>query len=103
VADQRAGTPDERLRALAAKRWRIAVTLTLAMIVIYFGFIALIAYDRSVLAILIAPGLTLGILLGALVIVVSWLLTYGYVRWANAHYDTELRAIEASSVAGGSR
>lgn len=103
MADPVAGTPDERLRALAAKRWRIALTLTAAMIIIYFGFIALIAYDRRVLAMVLAPGLTLGILLGALVIVVSWLLTYGYVRWANTHYDTELRAIERRTAAGGSR
>lgn len=91
-----AGTPDERLRALAAKRWRIALILTTAMIVVYFGFITLIAYDRAVLAILVVPGLTVGILLGALVIVVSWLLTYAYVRWANTHYDPALRALGAA-------
>ena len=88
---------DERLRALASRRWRIALTLTAVMIVIYFGFIALIAFDRPVLATLVAPGLTLGILLGALVIVVSWLLTYGYVRWANTHYDVALRELHATS------
>jgi uncharacterized membrane protein (DUF485 family) len=88
---------DERLRALAARRWRIALTLTAVMIAIYFGFIALIAYDRPVLATLVAPGLTLGILLGALVIVASWLLTYGYVRWANTHYDVALRELNATS------
>lgn len=91
-----ADTSDERLRVLAAKRWRIALILTAAMIVLYFGFIALIAYDRAVLAKLIMPGLTFGILLGALVIVVSWLLTYGYVRWANTHYDPALRALDAT-------
>lgn len=89
-------TQNERLGVLAARRWRIALTLTAVMIVMYFGFIALIAYDRPVLAKLVAPGLTLGILLGALVIVVSWLLTYGYVRWANDHYDVALRALDAS-------
>lgn len=95
---------DARLRALAAQRWRIALTLTAIMIAIYFGFIALIAYDRPLLATLVAPGLTLGILLGALVIVVSWLLTYGYVRWANTRYDPALRALDASAPnAGGSR
>jgi uncharacterized membrane protein (DUF485 family) len=100
-----AGTPEERLHALAAKRWRIALTLTAVMIVLYFGFIALIAYDRPVLATLLAPGLTLGIVLGALVIVVSWLLTYGYVRWANNHYDVALRSIgdDTRSAAGGRR
>ena len=103
MADPVAGTPDERLRALAAKRWRIALTLTATMIVIYFGFIALIAYHRAVLATLLAPGLTVGILLGALVIVVSWLLTYGYVRWANTHYDPALRAIESARNAPAGR
>ena len=96
--------PDERLHALAAQRWRIALTLTVLMIVLYFGFIALIAYDRPLLAVLVAPGLTLGILLGALVIVVSWLLTYIYVRWANTKYDVALRELNTRPVnAGASR
>jgi uncharacterized membrane protein (DUF485 family) len=92
---------DERLQNLAARRWRIALTLTAVMVVIYFGFIALIAYDRPVLARLVTPGLTVGILLGALVIVVSWLLTYGYVRWANDHYDPALRELQASAADAG--
>ena len=104
MTDPMAGTSEERLRVLAAKRWRIALTLTAAMIVLYFGFIALIAYDKPLLAKLVAPGLTLGILLGALVIVVSWLLTYGYVRWANTRYDPALRALdEAPGHARGGR
>jgi len=92
---------DARLKVLAARRWRIALTLTAVMIAIYFGFIALIAYDRPLLATLVAPGVTLGILLGALVIVVSWLLTYGYVRWANTHYDPALRALDAGTPNAG--
>jgi uncharacterized membrane protein (DUF485 family) len=48
------------------------------------------AFARPTLARLVAPGLSLGILLGALVIVVSWALTWTYVRWANRHYDVEL-------------
>jgi uncharacterized membrane protein (DUF485 family) len=96
MAQTTSATDDERLRQLAAQRWRIALTLTTVMIVIYFGFIALIAYDRPVLARLVMPGLTVGILLGALVIVVSWLLTYGYVRWANSYYDPALRELQAS-------
>ena len=31
--------------------------------------------------------------IGALVIVASWGLTWVYVRWANAHYDTEVGAM----------
>ena len=80
----------QRLRALAVRQWRIALTLTVAMIAIYFGFIALIAYDKPLMGRLITPGLSIGILLGAGVIVATWLLTLGYVWWANTHYDDEL-------------
>lgn len=81
------------LRALGRRRWRVAISLTIAMIVMYFGFIALIAFNKPLLATRITDGLSLGILLGALVIVASWLLTWVYVRWANTHYDTALESI----------
>ena len=83
----------EPVRALARKRWRIAILLTVIMIAVYFGFIALIAFAKPLLAWRVAPGLTLGILLGVLVIVVSWLLTWIYVRWANAHYDARVEEL----------
>ncbi|MEN8160929.1 MAG: DUF485 domain-containing protein [Myxococcota bacterium] len=56
----------------------------------------LIAWAKPLLATQLVPGLTLGILLGALVIVVSWLLTWVYVRWANRHYDTALDELRDS-------
>jgi uncharacterized membrane protein (DUF485 family) len=37
--------------------------------------------------------LSLGILLGALVIVTAWLLTWVYVSWANRHYDAAVRRL----------
>jgi uncharacterized membrane protein (DUF485 family) len=86
-------TPDSGLQALAATRWRVALTLTAIMVIVYFGFVALIAFDKPLLATRITPGLTLGILLGVLVIVSSWLLTWVYVRWANTRYDPELRRL----------
>jgi uncharacterized membrane protein (DUF485 family) len=82
-----------RIARLAAARFRIAVILTTAMILLYFGFVALVAYNKPLLARLVTPGLSLGILLGALVIVLSWLLTWVYVRWANEHYDPELERL----------
>lgn len=89
-----APTGTEQIRALARARNKIAVALTILMMVIYFGFIVLIAFDKDFLARLIVPGLSVGILLGALVIVASWLLTWFYVRWANTHYDTALAAVD---------
>ena len=82
---------DADLRALAATRWRIAIALTAAMVLNYFGFIALIAFRKPLMGSLVARGLSLGILLGALVIVVSWLLTWYYVWWANTRYDPEVK------------
>ena len=87
---------DRSLGAVAAERWRLAVALTIAVVVIYFGFIALIAFDKPLVATLLAPGLSVGILLGALVIVASWLLTWVYVRWANGRYDAEIERLGAA-------
>jgi uncharacterized membrane protein (DUF485 family) len=85
---------DAELRALAARRWKVALLLTAVMVVLYFGFIALIAFQKPLLGRLIVPGLSLGILLGALVIVCSWLLTWFYVRWANTRYDAALHRLK---------
>jgi uncharacterized membrane protein (DUF485 family) len=87
-------THDSELKALASQRMRYAVLLTILMIAIYFGFILLIAYNKPLMGSLLVPGLSLGILLGALVIVVTWLLTWIYVRWANRVYDARLDALK---------
>ena len=87
---------ETRLQTLARRRLNVALGLTATMIVVYFGFILLIAFDKPLLATTVVPGLTLGILLGALVIVISWLLTWVYVRWANLTYDPELHELKKS-------
>ena len=78
---------------LAGAQWRLALRLTAAMVVVYFGFILLVAYDKPLLGRLLAPGLSLGTLLGALVIVAAWALIWIYVRWANTHYDATVRSL----------
>lgn len=85
---------ETRLQSLARRRLNVALGLTATMIVVYFGFILLIAFDKPLLATPVVPGLTLGILLGALVIGISWLLTWIYVRWANLTYDPELNELK---------
>jgi uncharacterized membrane protein (DUF485 family) len=81
------------LKQLDAARWRIAISLTMAMMALYFGFILLVAYAKPLLGRLIVPGLSLGIFLGALVIVAAWVLIWIYVRWANKHYDVAIEAL----------
>jgi len=78
------------LRALARRRWRVALSLTMLMVLVYFGFILLVAWQKPFMGRLLAPGLSMGIVLGALVIVAAWVLTWVYVRWANRVYDPEL-------------
>jgi uncharacterized membrane protein (DUF485 family) len=80
-----------RLDALARARTRVAGALTVAMVTIYFGFILLIAWAKPLMARQVVPGVSLGILSGALVIVASCLLTLIYVYWANRHYDPALK------------
>jgi uncharacterized membrane protein (DUF485 family) len=81
------------LEAVSAARWRVAISLTAAMMVTYFGFILLVAFNKPLLGTLVARGLSLGILLGALTIVVAWALTWIYISWANTHYDTSIRGL----------
>ena len=85
-------TPANRatLDSLTAARWRIALVLTIAMMVLYFGFILLVAFNKPLLGRQVVDGLSVGILLGALVIVASWVLIWVYVRWANTHYDARV-------------
>jgi len=81
--------------SLTAARWRVAIILTTAMMVLYFGFILLVAFNKPLLGREVTPGLSLGILLGALVIVASWALIWIYARWANTHYDAEVARLRA--------
>jgi uncharacterized membrane protein (DUF485 family) len=83
------------IASLSSARSRMTTLLTGAMMVLYFGFILLVAFNKPLLSRVIAPGLSLGILLGALLIVASWLLIWIYARWANTHYDKAVAHLRA--------
>jgi uncharacterized membrane protein (DUF485 family) len=82
---------DQSLRQLARARWRLAIRLSTAVFVLYFGFIFAVAFAKDVMAQQIFPGVSWGILLGALVIVGAWLSTWVYVSWANRHFDDKVK------------
>ena len=75
------------LTRVAATRWKLALLLTAVMTIVYVGFILLIAFNKPLLGTILMPGLSLGILLGVLIIALAWLLIMIYVRWTNTHYD----------------
>jgi uncharacterized membrane protein (DUF485 family) len=84
----------QAVAALAAAQWRLAVILTAAMMALYFGFILLVAFAKAWLGRLLLPGLSVGTLLGALVIVSAWALVWIYVRWANTRYDSAVTSLK---------
>lgn len=92
-----------RLARIAARRLRFALSLTAVTMTVYFGFILLVAFDKPLLGRLVSPGLSVGIVLGALVILASWLLTFVYVRWANGVYDTELAGVRVDDATAAER
>lgn len=77
-----------KYQELRSRRNRLGLFLTLLMLVVYYGYIALIAFDKSFLAQPIGAGVTsLGIPIAMGVIVFSVLITGLYVRRANGEYD----------------
>ena len=88
--------PDDHqaeLERLSAQRFRVAAILTAVMVVVYFGFILLIAFGKDFLGELLTDGLSVGILLGVLVTLATWVLTWIYVRWANRTYEPAARRL----------
>lgn len=75
---------------LVVRRWRISLILTACLFVLYYGFILLIATQKPFLSQRIGDATTIGIPIGAAVIVIAWVLTALYVVWANRHYDAEV-------------
>jgi uncharacterized membrane protein (DUF485 family) len=79
---------DPNYQALRAKRSRFGWWLTLAMMVVYYGFIVLVAFDKPFLATRLGAGVTtIGMPIGLGVIVFTVVITAIYVRRANSEYD----------------
>jgi uncharacterized membrane protein (DUF485 family) len=87
-------TTRAELERLVRRRWRIGGLLTAVMMVGYFGFILLVAFAKPAAGTLIAGGrVSVGIVLGACVIVLAPVLTAIYVRWANRRYDPAVQQL----------
>ena len=79
---------DPNYQQLRAKRNRLGWTLTWAMMIVYYGFIVLVAFDKPFLAQRMGDGvMTVGIPIGFGVIVFTIVITAYYVNRANAEFD----------------
>lgn len=77
-----------KYQELKAKRTRFGWWLALAMMIVYYGFILLVAFDKPFLATRIGAGVTtIGMPIGLGVIVFTIVITGIYVRRANREYD----------------
>jgi uncharacterized membrane protein (DUF485 family) len=77
-----------KYQELKSKRTRFGWWLTLAMMVVYYGFILLVAFDKPFLAQKLGAGvMTMGIPIGFGVIVFTVIITAFYVRRANSEFD----------------
>ena len=92
---------DPDFKDLVARKNRISINLTIATLLVYYGFILLIAYKRTMFASKIAGNVTFGILLGIGVILACFLLTGVYVRWANKNYDAMVDRLKQKAGHGG--
>ena len=79
---------DPRYQELKAKRSRFGWWLTLAMMIVYYGFIVLVAFDKPFLATRLGQGVTtIGMPIGLGVIIFTVVITAIYVKRANSEYD----------------
>jgi uncharacterized membrane protein (DUF485 family) len=93
-AERIARTPE--FQQLVGERTRFAWTLTFLMLVVYFGFIGLIAFDKSLLAVKVGGTASLGLFVGVFVILFAFALTGIYVARANTRFDALSAALKRS-------
>jgi uncharacterized membrane protein (DUF485 family) len=82
---------------LKAERNRLGWVLTSLMLVVYYGFVLLVAFDKELLSRRLGEGvMTLGMPIGFGVIVFTIAITGYYVRRANARFDTLTESIRTA-------
>ena len=84
------------IRALMGRRSRVAIGLTIVMLVLWGGYLLLIPFAASFLALQPTPGISVAYLLGASIIVIAVIMTGIYVYWANRVYDPARARLRAT-------
>jgi uncharacterized membrane protein (DUF485 family) len=87
-----------KYQKLVATRSSFGWILTMIMMVVYYGYIALIAFNKESLSARLGDGvMTVGIPVGLGVIFFTILITGFYVRRANSEFDQLTREIVEES------
>ena len=81
-------TANPKYQKLLAKRTSYGWILTIIMMIVYYGYTAVIAFDKELLAVRLGEGvMTAGIPVGLGVIAFTIIITGIYVRRANSEFD----------------
>ncbi len=94
---------DPNYQKLVADRKTFGWTLAIITLVLYYGFIAIVAFAPSIISIKVAGDITVGIIMGVALILLSILLTGIYVLRANSEYDDLTNAIVNAAKLGGKK
>jgi uncharacterized membrane protein (DUF485 family) len=92
---------DPNYHKLVSERKSLGWTLAIITLIMYYGYIAIVAFVPSLIATPLFGSITVGIVLGVAIILASILLTGIYVMRANSEYDDLTAAIVSANNLGG--
>jgi uncharacterized membrane protein (DUF485 family) len=84
----------KEFKKLIKKRWAVALLLTTVMLLAYFGFLLMVAFDKDFFKQKVGEVTTIAIPIGIGLIVLAWIMTGIYTYWANNFYDKEVEEIK---------
>ena len=94
---------DPNFQKLVSERKTFGWTLAIIILVLYYGYIAIVAFAPGVIAEKVSGDITVGIIMGVALILLSILLTGLYVMRANSVYDDLTNAIVNAARIGGKK
>jgi uncharacterized membrane protein (DUF485 family) len=86
---------DPDFQQLARQKNTISLVLTVLQLLLYFGFIYLVAEHKDFLSQKMSEdgAATIGIPIAVGTIILSWIFTGIYIWWANTRYDEMVRKV----------
>jgi uncharacterized membrane protein (DUF485 family) len=84
---------DADFKLLSGQKNTVSLVLAMLELILYFGFVALIAFNKSFLSAKLSGAITVGIPIAVGTILLSWVLTGVYILWANNKYDVLVKKV----------
>jgi uncharacterized membrane protein (DUF485 family) len=94
---------DPNYQKLVSERRSFGWLLAIITLVMYYGYIAIVAFAPSIISTRVSGDITIGIIMGVAIILASILLTGIYVLRANSEYDDLTAAIVNAVKTGGKK